>query len=476
MKALGVIVLLTAVAVALLASGVHVTTSAPTAAAPVVATPIPTPVPTPDAFSAPRWMLANGTIMAWLAFLGLLPFVVLIGIALHARHRSKLLELDHPPLRDREALHRTYDVKTLEARRGWLPESFTYSPHVRNADPEVIDAEPAALPALGGVDELLNHERGVAYGFRVDNGEPLVDARIRSLLVGGQSGFGKSSAVALWVHQLVRMNARVMLGDPDALNPEGLGTRLAGLGVQPERTAHDPQSVLRLVMDAQHELMNRKAQGGRADTRPYILVIDELPECLRVLNARDTDRLRGALELIGFSGRKHSVIAVMLSQSWMQSAIGGTLLRNLIPGSCVFRMRGDEAFRMTGLKPSYWATAGPDTLDLQPGEFYACGIDSSGTPRVRVPALPPTRAPAREGLSTYSGAAVPSGFPDSPRALPGNPPDNGLDTRPGQAVDLVRQGQTVYDAVRSVYGIQPGGRRWADAVDAVHEVLRQALT
>lgn len=131
-----------------------------------------------------------------------------------------------------------------------------------------------------------------------------------------------------------------MLADPDALNQEGLASRLAGLGIQPEAMAHEPSAVLRLVMEAQHEVMNRKGQGGHADTRPYILVVGELPEVLKTLNGRDTDRVRSALELIGgLSGRKHGVVTVMLAQSWTHAALGSVAMRNLVPTSTVFRVR-----------------------------------------------------------------------------------------------------------------------------------------
>ena len=73
------------------------------------------------------------------------------------------------------------------------------------------------------------------------------------------------------------MNARVMLGDPDALNERGLAARLAGIGIQPQVTAHEPAAVLRLVLDAQHELMSRKGHGSHPERRPYIVAIDELP-------------------------------------------------------------------------------------------------------------------------------------------------------------------------------------------------------
>jgi hypothetical protein len=150
-------------------------------------------------------------------------------------------------------------------------------------------------------------------------------------------------------------------------------------------------------MDAQDELMTRKGHGASADTRPYVVVADELPECLQVLNGHDGGPLQSALEPIGgLSGRKHAVSVIMLGQSWSKAVVGSTAMRNLITSSAVFRMRSDKAFYMTNLKSRCWRVAGPDPLDLEPGMFNAVGIDS-GAVLGRVPELPlATRARARE--------------------------------------------------------------------------------
>lgn len=82
-----------------------------------------TPMPSPATLDAATGLTAHGALIAWIIFVRLPPFLVVAGTVVHARHRAKLLELDHPPLRNRELTHRAYEVKALEARRGWLPES-----------------------------------------------------------------------------------------------------------------------------------------------------------------------------------------------------------------------------------------------------------------------------------------------------------------------------------------------------------------
>ena len=441
-------------------------------------TPHPTPTPTPVPMDAATGILAHAALWGWLVALAILPLGALAGIALHARHRAKLLEPLNPPLRDREAVQSIYAVKSLEARRGWMPESLTYHYSTRNEPVIEVDAPTPALSPPGSIDDLLSHGAGLAYGWRVDNGEMLVDRQIRSLLVGGVQGSGKTTFVALLVAQLVRMNARVMLADPDALNEQGLASRLASLGIEPEATAHEPSAVLRLIEDARHELMTRKGQGPHADTRPYVLCVDELPECLRVLNARDTGRLRDALELIGFSGRKHRVSVIMLGQSWSKTVVGSTAVRNLITSSAVFRMRSDEAFYMTNLKAQYWRTAGPDTLDLEPGTFYAVGIDS-GAVRVRVPELPSTRAhamlPPTSGPLPPTSQPLPYVLPNRTREVPGKRSGSTSEVLPEAAViRLFREGHSVGAIVRQLTG-ERGGRAFQQAHDEVLAVIRRQL-
>src|SRR5262249_13723589 len=101
----GAVMLAVGVLVALGGITIHTGGAMPAPRPSVAATaapPTPTPTPLPDPFSAPRWMVANGAVISWLAALGLLPILAIVGVALHMRQQARLIILDRPPLRDRE--------------------------------------------------------------------------------------------------------------------------------------------------------------------------------------------------------------------------------------------------------------------------------------------------------------------------------------------------------------------------------------
>jgi hypothetical protein len=405
---------------------------------------------------------AHGAIIAWLVAIGILPLFAMIGFALHARHRARLLEHDHPPLRDRELAHRLYDVKSLEARRGWLPESLTYSPHTRNEAGDLVEDEEAAphFPSLS-LDDLLRGP-GVTYGTDVATGRPLTDDRVRSLLVGGIPGSGKSTFVTLLVAQFVQRGATISLGDPHAGHQESLANRLESLGIRPTVEA-DPRSIRELVETAAQEIQARK--HGAPSAHPLIVVVDELPEQVRLLGDRDRERLRTALEILGFSGRKFNVSTLLMSQSWTRAVIGGTAVRNLVPAAAIFRMRRDEALAMSGLRAESWPD---DPLNLPPGEAYLVGV-GSGITRIVVPKVEVSPRGVQGGVQPLS-------LPPPRGHLVDTSEDSGEDTSQDSAIlAAFRRTGDVNQTAREVFGVQPGGESWQRARRRVNGALRRAL-
>jgi hypothetical protein len=406
---------------------------------------------------------AHAALLGWLIALAILPTFALVAIALHHWHRAKLLEPDNPPLRDRESVQAVYAVRMVEGRRGHLPSSLTYSPHLRTESP-VLDAEslPAAnIPNLSLEDVLRGP--GLTYGTDVLTGQMVTDDRVRSMLVGGVPGSGKSTFVTLLAVQLVHRRATVLLGDPHSGNRESLANRLHGLGVRLP-TEDDPRRIRDLVENAAQEVQARKhCPVASTGSQPVVVVVDELPELIRLLGGRDRERLRTALELLGFSGRKFDVSALLMSQSWTRAVIGGTEVRNLVPAAAVFRMRRDEALAMSGIRAEGWRD---DPLSLPPGEAYIVGVGSDIS-RIRVPSLG-----ARPVLGLPSSVLADTPYEhtaSTPRAQSEHP-------QRAQILELARRGMEPREIVKAVFGLQKTGATYTTRLREVWGVVTERLT
>jgi hypothetical protein len=402
---------------------------------------------------------AHAVIVVWLLALAVLPFFALVGIALHARYRSRLLEPDHPPLRDRELSHRLYDVKMVEGRRGHLPANFTYSPHTRSETP-VLDAEPLPAPDFPSLSlEDLLRGPGVTYGQDVTTGQALSDDRVRSMLVGGVPGSGKTTFTTLLVAQLVHRGASVALGDPHAGNVESLANRLQALSVRVP-TEEEPRRIREMVETAAMEIQARK--HGAPSTAQVVVVVDELIEQVRLLGGRDRERMREALEILSSSGRKFSVSSILLSGSWTRAMVGGTAVRNLAPTAAIFKMRRDEALSMCGLTAEAWPS---DPLSLPPGEAYLVGVGSDVV-RIRVPSFgvrPAFALPSHE-----DAVRVHEDTANTPR-IPNEDPTK------SQILALLRRGVEPREVVRLVYGIEKPGASYTARLKEVWSVVSEQL-
>lgn len=414
----------------------------------------PTPAPVPDRWAGPRWDTTNLTVISLVAFLGCLPWLAVAGVALRARHRSRLLEPDAPPLRDRVAVQLAYAERTARAST-WPLQSLSYTHRVQGVEPVVAPALPPSGP-LPGLEELLRAP-GIVYGY--GSGGPIIDRRATSVGIGGMPGSGKTSTAALLLAQHALRGGRVLLGDPHAGSEESLTSRVAPLiGVLPaDQVAETPREILALAQAAHAELEHRQRSWRLippADVKRVVLAIDEWTSLLRGEHAA---KLLDLLEDIAQQGRKYGVAVLLIAQSWSASAVGSSQLRNPLPAAVLHRMRPDEARMLSGLRGE---AVPDDTLALPPGEAYVVGVDD-GIVRARVPALGaphavpmPSRAvpePSEPGVT-------------APRSTAGALAD---DNRTAQILQLAARGAEIREIVQIVYGIEKTGRAYTAAAREV---------
>jgi hypothetical protein len=425
---------------------------------------------------------AHAALVAWIVALAMLPFAVYVGIALHGRWVSR-----HPTSDGRAPLNhplavRYYDVKALEARRGWLPESFTYSPHTRNEQPVVDPEGPIALPAHAMTLEQVLGLGGICYGSRVDTGEPLLEQRVLSLAVGGRPGSGKSNTVALLALQYSRDGAELYLSDPHVGHPDSLVNRLGQLtktmcdtprphivSTGDSRIAETPRETLHLLERALSQLESRKrlwrASGG--SDKPLVAIVDEWPETLRTLPPRDRERLLDVVQLIGYAGRKYGVAVLLVAQSWLVPAVGSSQVRNPLRAAIVHAMRADEARALAGLPAAAWPA---DPAELVPGEAFVCGVDS-GITRVRMPLVDVPLLGARPVLALPSSVLADGDdehTASTPRALNDDP-------KRAQILELARRGVEPKEIVRLVYGLEKTGAAYTARMREVWAIVSGAV-
>jgi hypothetical protein len=426
-----------------------------------------------QAASASSWDLATGgmahlTLLAWLLALTILPLGALLGFALHARHRSRLLELDRPPLRDREALHRAYDWKLAEAQAsaGTL-QSLSYAPRYSNNVEGGVNTAmlpPARVLSLAEVLAM----RGLVIGS-AHEGPVVIEGEWTSVGVGGMPGSGKSITVASLAAQHAASGSRIFLADPHAAaQRRSLTSYLAPLTGQIEDTATDRVEILRMAERVYRELELRK-RYGRVD-QPVVLIVDEW---LSLILGKDGQELAALLIRLVVEGQKSDVTVILAAQNWMAATAGGSVLRNPLPVTVAHRMRPADMRALTGMRGDVPA----DVLELPPGHAYATG--PWGVSRVVVPHVRPEELPSTSAFHLPS-TSLPPAFQNgdaegNPELREGNrkAPEDRQERR---VVGLFLDGASVPEIVQAVYGKSSSdGRAYLEAREKVEAILRRAL-
>ena len=367
---------------------------------------------------------------------------------------------------------------------------------------EILEPKVEAPPRFGALLAAgeLGPGRPILYGYATTGQVRHEGDEASSVLIAGQPKNGKSNTQACLAAQHALSDGQLLVCDPHAGNHRSLQTRLAPLEsalIQP--VANSPQEILNAVRLAHDELQERKARASarrqgdpQAYTTPerlFALVIDEWTALLRGEVATELPPL---LANIVSEGAKFDLVAILAAQQWSADAVGGPLVRNVVPTVVAHRCRGEELRMVSGLR----AEAVPaDSLTLEKGEAYML---APGLPltRIRVPILEAedlirvgrlvssrrSELDRDDLLRNCSGTT-----PDPLRSCSGPAPTPtcsefgaGPDSRARAAspriLDLLRTGSSVPEIVADVYGVHRGrGTRYAEATAEVMAVIRDAL-
>lgn len=395
---------------------------------------------------------------------------------------------------------RHQEVLLAHATRTEGPDRVHYAPRwdqrvqMRGGDPagqqaalDGVHSLPAPPPALS-LAEIASGP-SIVYGIAPD-GRRLTDDRgkagdVPSITIGGQPGMGKSTSLAVYLRQYAARGARLYVGDLHAGSEQSLTARLGAIGrdLPPARRGATPEEVIGLL-EAVHAELRRRIRlsnmldrAGRTLDRQQLLVL-AVDEWNGVV-LRGGDQVVEKMAEIAREGRKFGVVAILSAQTWTATATGGSELRNPFPYALLHRMRPAEARVLTGAQADQLPKG---LLSLPRGRAYLVGEDGLFQP-LQVPQLEEAGFEA-SGEVSLRCPELGQHF-DEPE--PWTPPGQSRDTSPDTSVDTSRSphertivdsflaDQSVNDIARAIFGVEPGGRAWQDAVNHVQDVLRRAL-
>ena len=301
---------------------------------------------------------------------------------------------------------------------------------------------PPLLPVAGTWSEVRQSFQPTAdrllLGVSLDGPVYAPLAGLLSVLIVGRPGSGKTTLLRLLAEQAIMAGARCVCWD---LHND---MRLDGVELcTDEATIGASAAAVMAEIDA-------RRRNGRG--QPVVVMVDELP-----LLSRAVPEAGSAMRRIVLEGRKYAIYGLIAGQGAPADLFdGGRLVRDATASRFVFRSSTAEA-RRAGLERVESLT----TSTLPVG---VCVLDGSvverptvvsiprldGTPLAIMAPRPTTGSYTTSGALPGSGSTTGSGSGSTTGSSPMT-----------EAVKLVRSGQTMTAALRTVYGVD-GGRRFTE--------------
>lgn len=205
--------------------------------------------------------------------------------------------------------------------------------------------------ALSKFEQMIRYNAGMpfeqkkAIPFCTEHGKPVMcnlAEDFPSFLVGGQSGYGKTSAVAYLCCQIVMCGGRLLVLDPHCNAPrDSLAKIIEPLSpwfVRPvlDFSEADSSEIMDYFQFMLDEFEVRKRPHGTIGKQPLFFVIDEWAELLDSLEDDEMELAIKAVRTIARGARKYQMWVCLISQSWNLEATGGSQIRKNIPGRIAF--------------------------------------------------------------------------------------------------------------------------------------------
>ena len=171
---------------------------------------------------------------------------------------------------------------------------------------------------------------------------------LKSILVLGAAGLGKSSTVAFIVSQFIEQGATISIVDKHARSDESLSSMLSSFEkVFRQSPAFRPANAEEMAESAMLELEGR-IEGSLSIEHPYLLIVDEFSDIMRQATQSGPWQ-KAALALVSIieeiitGGRKYNVFVICIGQIVNASRTGGTEIRDMFNTRVIHGMKESQA-------------------------------------------------------------------------------------------------------------------------------------
>lgn len=172
---------------------------------------------------------------------------------------------------------------------------------------------------------------------------------LKSIIILGLPGQGKSSTASWIVAQMIERGAKIAIIDRHARSDESLSAMLSPFeAAQLMSPAYTPEMAIDTLQLAE-EILQSRMEKTEPSTIPFILVIDEMTDILKKLNQKSSawgDVARAMADVVeGFNamGRKYNCFALCIGQLTNASRTGGTEVRELFSTRLIHGMQESQA-------------------------------------------------------------------------------------------------------------------------------------
>ena len=164
--------------------------------------------------------------------------------------------------------------------------------------------------------------------------------RVKTIILLGESGAGKTSGAAFWLYQAALGGAWFIIIDPegDSDNERSLVSKLGPLESRFLMEPASSEEEIEQAVELAFQILDKRRRGLLKKNSAVIVVADEFAEMMRRRKPGNAyDKLAQLFEAYSTGGLKHWCFGVAMTQNAKVTRSGGSEFRDTCPSAGVFR-------------------------------------------------------------------------------------------------------------------------------------------